>query len=84
MYRQIENPIEFGAFHYLQRRGYKTKKMYKILRDYGAFRGMELKIDFIYIPQLNALIRSDFETFKEWVNENVPYIEQKNKERRIK
>lgn len=68
---EVENPIDFGAYHYLKKRGYKIKQMIVIVKEYAISLGLTQKIDWLWIPEINKAIDSDFNRFKSWVHLNV-------------
>jgi hypothetical protein len=68
---KVENPIDYGVYGYLKKRGYKVKSITRIIKEYALFIGMREKIDWLWIPEINNAIHRDFESFKEWVHENV-------------
>ena len=66
----VENPIDYGVYHYLKKRGYKVKSIFSIVNKYALHLGMVKKIDWIWIPEINKAITNDFDSFKSWVKEN--------------
>ena len=70
----IQNPVHFGAFHYLKKRGYKIKPTLRFVREYANSIGIN-KIDYLLFPELNKIIENDFVKFTDWVKKNVEYKE---------